>query len=68
MGVVSSRMTTPPSTGHEGTLNGLMRMKIICYVLHTHHISTTMNTSRHFWNGVLDSDSTLHHHHHHNKN
>ncbi len=39
MGVVSSRGTMPASTGHEGSLNGLMSMKlmwIICCGFHSH--------------------------------
>ncbi len=29
LGVVSFRMTMPPSIGHEGSLNGLMSMKMM---------------------------------------
>lgn len=31
MSVVSSRVTLPPSTGHEGSLSGLMCVKSLCY-------------------------------------
>ncbi len=58
------RITVPPSTGQEGSLNGLMSMKmmwIICYGLHSHRISTHMNTCGRFWTNALDS--ALHHHH-----
>ena len=53
MGVLSSRMTMPLSIGHEGSL--------IYYGLHSHHISTQLNTYGRFWCGVLDS--ALYHHH-----
>ncbi len=49
-----------PSIRHEGSLNGLMSMKmmwIICY----HTISTQLNSYGKFWIDMLDS--ALHHHH-----
>lgn len=45
MGVVSSRMTMPSSTSHEGSLNGLMSMKIIWC---PHQISTPNTLLWHF--------------------
>ena len=62
IGVVSFRMTVPPSIGHEGLLNGLMSMKMIIYYgLQIHQISTQLNIYERFWLNM--SDSALHHHH-----
>lgn len=52
MAVVSSRMTMSQFTGHEGSQNGLMDMKImslICCDLHSHQISTEFIICGIFW-------------------
>lgn len=41
--------------GHDGSLNDMMNMNIICHGLCCHQISTQLNTCRTFW-------SFLHHH------
>ncbi len=62
VGVFSSRMTMPSSIGHEGSLNGLMSMKIwiICYGLCSHLISTQLNTYGRFWTDVWQPILLLH--------
>lgn len=63
MRVVSTR-TNPPSTGHEGSPNGLMSIKmlyLICYDHHSHPISTQLNTFERFCIDMLGS--ALHHYH-----
>lgn len=61
MGIISSRKSIPPYTGHEGSLSGLNSMLIIWYDLHSHQISTQFNNYGSFWTDILDRG--LYHHH-----
>lgn len=50
--ILRGSVTPFPSTGHGGSLNGLMRMMyIICYDSHNHQISTQLDT---FWRRLSD--------------
>lgn len=61
IGIISSRKSIPPYTGHEGSLSGLNSMLIIWYDLHSHQISTQFNNYGSFWTDILDRG--LYHHH-----
>ena len=59
-----SGLTAPSVQGARGALGVFMSMKmmwIICHGLHSHHISTHMNTYRRIWAGMLDSSLQYHH-------
>lgn len=61
MGVVSSSMTPPPSTGHKRSLNDLMRMKSYAMAFPVTRSQANLTHMGDFWRDVRGSTLQDHH-------